>query len=350
MRYDLSLYHYLKGNVQPCRLTTSKDETMVRCPFCGDSKKSRKSTHLYIQNKPPFKYFCQRCNASGVANRKLLELLNSNNIEALNYINDSYNNYISQLNRKYGKSFIERNNKVLKYYPKQYNELEVNKINYINQRLGINLIENDIELYKIILNLNDFYSINDFDIVNQNQINNLNKNYFCYMLNDKNTINCRNIFYDPAYQNNRKHIKQRIFSNLAEESTRFYSITNNLKLDSNTFNIHIAEGFFDIVAIFNHIYNKQINSNDLFIANNGKGYKFVLNYLTKLGIMNMNINIYSDKDVKIKDYKSNRFLGNCIPALVNDANIYYNLFEGEKDFGVTKDKIKLSEPIKFNSI
>ncbi|WRM43373.1 hypothetical protein [Staphylococcus phage LY01] len=347
-KYDLTLYHHLKKEVNPCRLTTSQDETMIRCPFCGDSKKSKSSTHLYIQNKTPFKYFCQRCNASGVMNNKVLSMLNSGNIEINSYINNQYNEYISNMNKKYGKSFINRNTKELNYYPNKYTDLEISKINYINERLGINIDEKDIELYKIILNIEDFYKNNEFDIDNQYQINNLNNNYFSYMLNDKNTINCRLMNNNTFGTNGKKHFKQKIFKNLADESTRFYSIKNELRLDRRVYNIHIAEGFFDILGIFNHVYNKEINDNDIFIANNGKGYKFVLNYLNSLGILNMNINIYSDRDVKITDYRSKRMLGNSLPVILNDANIYYNEFKDEKDFGVSKDKIKLSEPIKFN--
>lgn len=347
--YDLTVYHHLREHVKPCRLTISHDETMIRCPHCGDSKKSKRSTHLYIHNIPPFMYYCQRCNASGFVDSKFLSLLNSNNSYINNYVNNSYNNYLSQLNRKYGKSFIDRKTKVLNYYPKQYTDLEVNKINYINNRLGIKLEEKDIDLYKIILNMNDFYENNNFEVDNGEnfKINDINQNYFSYMLNDRNTINCRLI---NNGRNSKKHYKHRIFKSLAEESNRFYSITNDIKLDRDVYNVHIAEGFFDIISIFNHIYNKKMNDNDIFIANNGKGYKFVLNYLSRIGILNMNINIYSDADVKIKDYKSNRMLGNSTPAILNNANIYYNLYDGEKDFGVTKDRIKLSDPIKFNSI
>lgn len=346
-KYDLTLYHHLKQNVNPCRLTSSQDETMVRCPFCGDSKKSNKSTHMYIQNNTPFKYFCQRCNASGVMNSKVLEMLNSNQADIGSYINSEYNNYLSNLNRKYGKSFIDRNTKILDYYPDQYNELEIGKINYINERLGITISESDISLYKLILNINDFYRKNNFDIDNKLQINTLNQNYFSYMLNDRNTINCRKMFNEVT---GKKHFKQKIFKNLAEESNRFYSITNNLVLDQNVYNVHIAEGFFDIISVFNHIHNREINDNDLFIANNGKGYKFVFDYLSKLGLLNMNISIYSDKDVKLSDYKSYRMLGNSIAVKLNDANIYYNLHEEEKDFGVPKDRIKISDPILFSSI
>lgn len=69
------LYDCLKKKLKVCKLTTSKDEINIRCPFCLDSIKDPFKGHMYIENNPPFRYFCQRCNASGRVNIKFLNKL-----------------------------------------------------------------------------------------------------------------------------------------------------------------------------------------------------------------------------------------------------------------------------------
>lgn len=347
--YDLTVYNYLKTLVSPCKLTVSNDETTIRCPFCGDSKKSKYSMHMYIQNKPPFKYYCQRCNASGIANSKLIGLLNGNDAGIINYLGNTYNTYISNLNKKYGRSINRIQDKDYSYeVPNIDSEIPSKNIKYIEDRLGIKLDTDDISRYKIVLDMVEFYNVNNIksEESEYRSLNKLNQEYFKYMLSDNTIMNCR----DMTGKNKRKHIKQRLYKGYEGSSTRMYSISNNVNLENEVFNIHIAEGFFDIISIYNHIHNTKMEDNDLFVSCNSKGYKYVLDHLFSEGITNMNINIYSDKDVKPKDFTGNYMLGNCIPALINDADIYYNNNPNEKDFGVRGTEIDLSTPIKFSSL
>ena len=69
------LYDYLRKNLRVCKLTSRHDEINIRCPFCLDSQKDAFKGHFYIQNQEPFKYYCQRCGASGRVNNRLLEML-----------------------------------------------------------------------------------------------------------------------------------------------------------------------------------------------------------------------------------------------------------------------------------
>ena len=345
MTFDLSLYEFLKKRVKPCNLTVRKDETTIRCPFCGDSVKSNKSTHLYIKNVPPFMYYCQRCTASGIFDSKILIKLNSYDPNMDIYLKNSYNGYMEKLNQKYGASFFSYiNNEEPEILPNQYGELEMKKIEYINNRLGIDISQEDIKKYRIILNIEDYYTNNELtsslDQRSIDMIKNLNQNYFSFLLNDKNVINCRSMVSDTKY----KHFKLRIHEDTNSISRRFYSIKNDIDLSGETFNINITEGFFDIISVHENIKNKEMDNTTLYIANNGKGYLFTLDYLASIGILNANINIYSDKDVSPSDYKNNKLLGRSHLTKLNGANIYYNNYENEKDFGVPKERIIVSSP------
>ena len=83
------------------------------------------------------------------------------------------------------------------------------------------------------------------------------------------------------------------------------------------------------------------------VGNNGKGYLYVLEYLARMGILNCDINIYCDSDVKIPNLK--RLLRYSTNAQVNGVKVYYNEHKPESgdkaDFGVPKDQIKISQPI-----
>src|SRR5699024_4741852 len=228
--------------------------------------------------------------------------------------------------------------------PNQYGELEMKKIEYINNRLGIDISQEDIKKYRIILNIEDYYTNNELtsslDQRSIDRIKNLNQNYFSFLLNDKNVINCRSMISDTKY----KHFKIRINEDTNSISRRFYSIKNDIDLSGETFNINITEGFFDIISVHENIKNKEMDNTTLYIANNGKGYLFTLDYLASIGILNANINIYSDKDVSPSDYKNNKLLGRSHLTKLNGANIYYNNYENEKDFGVPKERIIVSSP------
>ena len=63
----------IKASVHPCYENTSHTELYCRCPYCGDSTKSKTSAHFYIRMEPPFLYNCFKCGRSGRLSRKTLE-------------------------------------------------------------------------------------------------------------------------------------------------------------------------------------------------------------------------------------------------------------------------------------
>ena len=161
MNYDFIIYDYLKNNVKLCNLTTDKSETVIRCPYCGDSN-NLNHAHLYINNQPPFKYYCQKCSTSGIIDSKFLRELNLYDPELIQYTNNSKNEYIKNLNKKYGNNFKTIFKKEFDLLPNQYTKLELNKLKYFNDRLGINVDNEELlKKYKIILNLKDFFDNNN---------------------------------------------------------------------------------------------------------------------------------------------------------------------------------------------
>lgn len=342
IEYDFTIYEYLKRKTKICSLTTDKSETQVRCPFCGDSVNTNHS-HLYINNQPPFKYFCQKCSTSGIVDNKFLKEFNLYDPELTAYVNKAKVTYQRQLNRKYGNNFLEIFNKEFEVLPNQYTKkVELAKLFYIEKRLGITIDTDDlIKKYKIILNLEDFFAnnnlkMNEFYEKNMKKLNNY---YVGFLLNDNNMI----CFRDITGRQQERYINKKIYSENLFQSRKFYMIGNEIDLAQPEFNIYLTEGIFDIIGVYNHIYDCKQSNNDLFISCNGKSYNFVLKYLQSLGILNCNINIYSDKDVpraKVEELINGNYL-----TKFNGANLYYNTIG--KDYGVKKEEIKLSQKIEL---
>ena len=68
----------LKEKGKVVYFNSNKTELMTRCPYCGDSIKDRSHAHFYIKTIPPFSFYCQRCESSGLVDDKVINDLDSN--------------------------------------------------------------------------------------------------------------------------------------------------------------------------------------------------------------------------------------------------------------------------------
>ena len=345
---DFSIYDFLKTRLRVVKLNARKTETNIRCPFCGDSKKSAYSAHLYIKNEPPFTYYCQRCTTSGVVSDKFLNLLQVYDAEFSASIKGKISDYMLSSGSRYRRKSVS--SRVLDFTPPPaLAPHHQAKLDYISHRVGfpINTGE-DLEKFRIIVDIYDFCQKNGIDVTTfdrrtQALLKRLNDQYVMFMTHDRSLINCRNLY--PRDKNDRFY-KIYLFEDEGD-SGRFYCISNGIDLTQRTFNIHIAEGIFDIMSVYHNLQNKAMDSSTLYIANNGKGYLYVLEYLARLGMLNCNITIYCDSDVKLETLR--KLLRYSTTAQVNGVTVYYNEqlpTDGSKaDFGVPGDQISLSAPV-----
>ena len=336
-------------------MTVREDETQLRCPFCGDSAKSDFSAHLYIKNQPPFPYYCQRCTASGVVNADFLMKIDQYDVELNKYLNLAQDEYNKKLIFKYGTNASMFSKRKLILSPNQYNTAELEKLEYIEGRIGkpgLFTSEDDLKKFNIVLNLADFLTNNNFDIdsyerFQRSKVDELDRDYAMFLLNDRIMVNARNI--RPGINKKNKFYKFRIIDDNSMQSKRFYNINTPLDLSNRVFNIHMTEGIFDLLNLYVNglIDNVNKDNNNIYIANNGKGYLSALNHLQSLGILNANINIYSDNDVSVSQLKK-RLRWNLL-SKYNGINVFYNDYHKKdknvKDFGVPIEYIKMARPI-----
>lgn len=339
------LYLTLKKKLKVCKLNSSQTEINIRCPFCKDSIKDPLKGHLYIQNGSPYKYYCQKCQSSGVVNSEFLELLEVTDYSLINKIQIEYKEYKKKSRIKYGESLNFLNNKQV-YFPEPKIKKDFIKKEYLEKRLGVEFTNEDLNKFKIVLSLKEFLRQNNLYSIIENNKNNkffmkniftIEENCIGFLSTDKSIIIFRSL--DKSLTGYRYN-NFALFPDISD-SKKTYTISNQLDMTSSLFEINIAEGPIDIIGVYNNVKNKEMKNNNIYIANAGKSFTVTSNFIKKLGILNTDINIYSDKDVDLNFYKH---LMKIDPFYqMNGINIYYN--NKNKDFGVTKDEIELSRKI-----
>lgn len=324
------------------RKSLSGKELTMRCPFCGDSTKSRMSTNFYInidKNSNTFlcyKCFRASCGVSGIVDQYFLERIGFVKYDSIRDFN-IYMNQKNKLNKnikRYKNKFRKEINNVIDIEDLLSNK----KLKYINNRLGLNLNYNDLYKLKINLNLNRLLQINQIHIPNE-------KKYYYDLLSNYgisfiSSYNDYLIIRDVSKSNklNKRYTNINIFDNY-DNVTKSYTIPTKINLLSTEPTIlNIAEGAFDILGVYYHLDIDRNYENQIFIAASGHSmFNTILHYIKQYGLINIKINIFSDSDVDKssynKLYKLKKYLYNF------NITIYYNSIE--KDYGVKKENIKL---------
>ena len=322
-------------------------EYRTRCPYCGDSKKSMNTGHLYIHINPddnfPMVWNCFRCNEHGVINKDFLSMMDINDINLKSSVT-SLNKTSDKIKAKefYGGIKLIFNNFNL---PTITN---YDKISYIENRLGITIDDSTTKDFKIITSLKDFLKENNIKTVTMDPriCRKLESHYIGFLSYGASYI----LFRDITDKEEIHWIKYPI-TNESRESKCFYSISQELDIfTKDTITINLAEGVLDILSCYSNLnYN---NPNTLNIAVCGKRYDTIINYLIELGLMGNNIqmNIFADNDSVFNKKADNptdinyfKRLFKKYKHLFGRVSIYYNIIG--KDIGVSKDKIKLKKEI-----
>ena len=222
-------------------------------------------------------------------------------------------------------------------------QLDLEKLDYINNRLGINLTIEQALKDKIVFNLLYFLYYNGINKINvsDKELNAISNYFIGFLSMDNSSIifrNCSNKKMELESLKKRYKKYQIVGDEEDISLIKYYCIPTIIDpLSLNPINIHVAEGPFDILSICYNL-NKNNRDNHIYIAAGGKGYfgavKSIIDIL-KLS-PNMIIHIYPDNDVddnKLKLYLK-RFIEINIPVY-----LHRNVFSGENDFGVRLDRI-----------
>ncbi len=308
---------------------------LVKCPYC-EHHSQKDHGHFSIKIDPDddsmMVYRCFKCPASGILT-----------LDTLDDLNAQYDNTVADDLKSFNKKAVKLNKRISSKEPKLFipssnrNKLSDMKLDYINKRIGLNLQYADVIKHKLILDIYEFLKINDMTElpgISYKYLHFLNMNYVGFLSKNNNCITFRNF----TGVNSKRYVKVIIDPNLMNNNS-FYTIPSSIDLLYNhDINIHIAEGTFDILSIYHHVCHCNDVDNYYFAAC-GFGYTSIIKYLIRVGMnTGLTIHIYSDRDKSDKDhisYLSNRKLSPWLDHIV----LHRNQYEGEKDYGVPKEKI-----------
>jgi hypothetical protein len=324
-------------NKKPSYQTTNRKEVRVRCPYCGDSKRDKNHAHLYIQMKPPFAFYCQKCNTSGV--------LNSQTLRDLNIFSNDASVSIIEANKTiksvYGvqKVSFKKHNPILNKIETQNS---LNAVDYFCSRYNQTFTnEYIVDKFKAVTNARQFFSDNNisYPVDNYNRQMYDFDNSIGFLSSDGSHV----IFRDITGQQMKRYFNLNLFNDEQSTSNKIYNIKSSLDMLSDEINLVITEGIFDIIGVYEHLYKGTIEgkNNYIFAAAAGKGYGAVISHYIRMGFLNLNITIYSDSDVEPNFFREMK--SDLIYLKNSPLTIYYNTIG--KDFGVPKDQISLRKVI-----
>lgn len=338
---DIKEYKYfLLRNIQPwAKEASGGREINCRCFYCADSK-TRSKGHMYIKiprtENDVSTFYCQKCKTAGIVTPKTLMEW------------DIYDPMIAGELSSYNKTILSKpQNRLLKGYEiyRIYNdvitdnELSRFKLNYINKRLGTSLTYNDCTNLKIVLNLHDIIQRNHLNPSRDPRIiQALNDNFLGFLSHDNAFLNMRNLdLSDNLHESLKKRYINYNLVGKFDNTCRFYNVPCVIDI-SKPIQLHIAEGSFDILSIYLNL--RKNTPNAVFTAIGGSGYKGILRYfITKLKVPTLEIHIYPDAD--ITDEAMND-IARYIRIFGYTLFIHRNIYPGEKDFGVSLDRINES--------
>lgn len=313
-----------------------------RCFYCPDSSNPN-SAHMYISipqsDDDPSLYYCHKCHAAGLVTYKtLIEWDVYDDNIALDLI--EHNKKCS--GSKKLKQYLTKHYKVILYSTIQNRNSQI-KLKYINDRLGTNFTYSDLRRLKIVLNLSDLFKDNEITDYTRDEIivEQLDINFVGFLSIDNAFLNMRRVCKEgiliPSID--KRYINYRIFNKL-DTSERFYTVPTQVDLCTlDRVKVHIAEGPFDILSIYENVRSREPGIYTSVAGSNYKGQ--VIYFLEAYKLQHVEFHLYPDND-KHGSSKELDKVGRFLKPLHIPLYIHRNTYPGEKDFGVRPENIKES--------
>ena len=332
------LIEILKRHVPELKLASGGKELTFRCRFCGDSIKDSKSRHFYMSlptDDEPSLFRCFKCNVKGVTTPKMLAsigIIDPDLSVGLELFNSQILTYSKNIRYKDLDVYYLNNNRISNV------PMSADKLNYINSRIGTNLTYNDLIDNKIVLNISDIFIANPTLQFTRDEriMSELNESFIGFISVDNCFLNMRNLNIDGVSESiNKRYINYRIF-NKYDNTQKYYVPPVDINLSSpGRIKLHVAEGPFDILSIK---YNCRNCEDGIYSAIGGNTYlNIIQTFLNVHGIINMEPHVYLDNDVD--GYRVCNNIADYLEPYNIPLYIHTNEYNGEKDFGVSKDRI-----------
>lgn len=319
-------------------------EHIVRCPYCGDSRRDPTHAHLYIKidvnDDSLMPFYCFRCGEKGMVTEDLLDDLGIHTTEEEITSLKNYNKLAEKIAIRKGD--IIRTENFTCGVPTETRE-NLMKLRYVNERIGTDFKLTDLPSMKIIPSLLEFMVQNDLSEIPNVEpwiLDTLNREYVGFLSANNNLITFRHVDYIKR----RAWRYYKLYLNpLNPDGSTFYSLPARVPLFyEGQLHVHIAEGTFDILGVRYNL--RPQHENQVFYASCGYSYLSVLRHLARHGLIgDTTLHIYADADKSDEDHR--KILRNSIVDLSSHVVIHRNSHDEEKDFGVPIDRIRETERV-----
>lgn len=337
---------FLKRSLPAAKEASGGTEIVCRCQYCPDSTDPSHG-HMYIsipQNDEDISvFYCQKCHTSGLVNNRTLMEWGCYDPEISTALG-----HINQAAEKYGRT-KGYNREIYNIKNHIYNtQLAEFKLQYINQRLGINMAMEQALQEKIIFNIGDVLDFNKIQNYTRhlNIVKQLNDNFVGFLSLDNNFVNMRRICDKGiVYESiDKRYVNYNIFGK-KDNTEKFYTLPCEFNpAIPERIKVHIAEGPMDILSIKYNLRKEYA----LYSAVGGSGYKGLIMYLMNtMKLWYIELHLYPDNDSSGSDRKINQIVQYLVPYHI-PIYVHRNIMVGQKDMGVSADKIQESI-IKLNN-
>lgn len=339
-------------------------QSIVRCPYCGDSR-NKGHHHLYIKLEMPSFFFCQICGTAGLTDKALFSDLNLYDADLYNMLDEVNKDFARDQKKvitvrknqgvsqnplvkgsKANKSAKNKGNDVgvvdipdegfvIPTYDFSHPDLQ-SKIKYLEGRLGVRVDQNFCRKYKVILDSDYFFAINNITAYTQKDqvLDDLREMYIGFLSSDSNFITFRCV-------ENVKGLSRYYDYNITgipDNRGKFYTSANLLDCMTEKLTINMAEGILS--AIGGNEYLGRYDRSTIVCAANGKGFKSIVNQFVKLGFLSIQLNFFIDEDVDnsmVEELFEHNYLTNNIDFKLS---IFRNTLK--EDFGYPKSEIHVA--------
>lgn len=325
---------YMKDN-HNAKIVSGGREILKRCHICGDSRDPT-DAHMYIGFKDgAILYNCFKCNEKGIVDGKFMRDLGCYDPSIITLCQEQKSNSSNPTRTQSG-NLRYVNIKTLQF-PMSNNEFAQKKLDHINRRLGLKFDYSDLVANKIVLNLKEFLLFNGIDRFTRNEelMDLLDKFFIGFLSCDNRYVILRRLVPEgklPPYIDTR-YVNYNIFNS---NGSKFFIIPTMVDV-LRPISIHIAEGTFDILSIYHNLHKFNGYSNAIYAAVCGKNYMSLIEYfIMTYGFISFELHIYPDIDV---DDNEMMRISNNLKHFNIEVFIHRNRYPGEKDYGVSMDRI-----------
>jgi hypothetical protein len=326
----------LQENLRVAFLNRRATQLTVRCFNCGDSLDlDHGHCNIKLNDVDGFLVFrCVKCGFSGAVTPEFVRNLEVYELDALQIAHKNISKVKSSKRFKSASKKIKR----LKI-PLPKNKSDYRRLEYLEDRLNIELSESEIQRLRIITDFREFFRINPFlDFTEENDIMAmLSDEGLGFLSADSSTIS----FRDTSDNWKTRYFVYKIVDNDLIATSNIYSIKKEIDLLTKSPNVIITEGIIDLLGVY---YSGLLSEDEKFddetilLTAGSKTFFAVFNKILSYGFMECNAHFFADKDVNLNYFK--RIKSNNLLLQNKQVKVSYNEFPKEKDFGVESSRIQ----------